>query len=109
MPFSLSRALAVVLVIAVAIRVKTMFEEPSHGRRWLALTYSRLSRPVIGGLAPRINCDAPPHLLDEGSYTIILKSGYTIEQHKRAVGRSAELDQVVGDILDYDFPGFQVT
>lgn len=105
----LSGIIKAVFIILFILRIWTMLNDPTPIRARLSLTYSRLTRPITGGLAPRINCHVPPDLLDKDEYSIILKCGHTMEQHKRAVGRSSEIDAVIQKVLDYPFPGFQVT
>lgn len=104
----ISRLATVAFSILLSIRLQNMLQEPSRVRAYLSITYSRLTRPIIGGLAPRISCNAPKELLDPDAYSIILKSGHTIEKHKRAIGRAADIDAVTKKVLDYDFPGFQI-
>lgn len=105
----LIRVLLLLFLIAVAIRLLAMFGEPSPAKVWLSLTYSRLTRPIIGGLAPQINCNAPEDILEKGSYSVVLASGYTIARHKQTVGRADDIDAVTENILDHPFPGFQIT
>lgn len=96
-------------ITLLALCIRTILNQSSPARAWLSLTYSRLTRPITGGLAPRINCHASPNLLDKDEYSIILKYGHTMEEHKLAVGRAGDSDAVTRQVFDYPFPDFQVT
>jgi hypothetical protein len=76
---------------------------------WLWLAWHRIARTMTGSPAPEVNCNVLEENLLRNSYSVILKSGYSFEQHKQAVGRSIELDAVTEEVLDYPFPGFQIT
>lgn len=96
-------------ILVLILRIRALLAEPSPTTSWLSLTYSSLTRPITGGLAPQINRNAPPYLLDEYEYSIVLKSGHTVEKHEQAVGRVAEIDAVTKEVLYHPLPGFQVT
>ena len=67
---------------------------------------------MTGGPAPLLNCHGPEKNIVQNSYAIILRSGYSIEQHKLAVGRGPDIDAVTESLYvpepgDY-FPASQV-
>ena len=107
------RFLATIAIVAftsiLVLRLGTLLSRPSPARTWLWLTWHRAARIVTGGPAPRVNCNVPEEIILPNSYSIILKSGYSLEQHKQAVGRGADLDAATEDVLDEPLPGFQTT
>ena len=107
------RSFATIAIIAftciLVLRLGTLLLRLSLVTTWLWLTWHRTARILTGGPAPLINCDVPEENLLRNSYSIILKSGYSLEQHKQAVGRGADLDAATEDVLDYPFSGFQTT
>jgi hypothetical protein len=70
----------------------------------LCVTSIRLTQVITHAPAPLLNCDLPEDHLVQNSYLIILKSGYTVQQHKAGLCRSGDLDAVIETVLDSPFP-----
>ena len=71
---------------------------PVAVRLWI--TSTQLTRMITHAPAPLLNCDLPEDDIVPNSYTIILKAGYTIQQHKAAVGRNSDLDAAIESVVE---------
>lgn len=75
----------------------------------LRLAWHQIARPITGGPAPLFNCHTPEEKLVRNNYSIVLKPGHSIEQHKLAVGRGSDIDAATKSIIDVDdFMGSQI-
>lgn len=84
---------AALTTIAMAIVLLFLFLSlPRMFREMLYFFSSRTSRKIFGGPSP-FACNIPPHELHE--YFVNFANGYSLEEHKQAVGRGDDLDRVI--------------
>ena len=99
----------IVLTCVLGLRLRDLLYRATPTRDRLWLTSHRITRAITHGPAPLLNCDVPKESLVPNSYSIMLKSGHSIQQHKQAVGRLVDLDAAIESVVDDSFPGTGIT
>ena len=105
--FATIAIIAFTCVLVLRLRVLLLGQPPVI--TWLWLAWHRIARTINAGRAPLLNCDVPEENLVRNSYSVVLRSGYSFEQHKQAMGPNVGLDTAAEKVLEYPFPGFQTT
>ena len=90
------RALVSILTAIIMVLIFLALSSAAAPRSWWATTLwilsSRMSRSIFGGLAP-YRCGASPYR--RINYAVTLSGGYSLEEHKQAIGRAEDLDQAI--------------
>lgn len=61
---------------------------------WRRVLYE--SPGVMGSYQATLHCKGPKEDLTPGAYMVYLNHGCSLEEHKRAVGKGADLDSAIG-------------